>query len=129
MAAVFASTIPLLIDPMLLLLESIWVTVVPDVTLTAGTIGIVTVMTIRETGIGTETATVIALRVATTGTVVTRTQIGTGVTEGAPVAIRLIAGGEEATLVARVGGAQDVLVSVNVNVTAIKPQIPGGIPR
>lgn len=127
MAAVFASTIPLLIDPMLLLPESIWVTVGPDVTLTAGTIGIVTVMTIRETGIGTETATVIALRVATTGTVVTRNQIGTGVTEGAPVAIRLIAGGEEATLVARVGGAQDVLV--NVNVTAIKPQIPGGIPR
>lgn len=125
MAAVFASTTPLLTDPMLLLPESIWVTVGPDVTLTAETIGIVTVMTITETGIGTETVTVIALPVVTTGTVVTRTRIGTGVTEGAPVAIRLIAGGEEATLVARVGGAQDVLV----NVTAIKPQIPGGIPR
>lgn len=129
MAAVFASTTPLLIEPMLLLPESIWVTVGPDVTLTAETTGIVTVMTITETGIGTETVTVIALPVVTTGTVVTRTRVGTGVTEGAPVAIRLIAGGEEATLVARVGRAQDVLVSVNVNVTAIKPQIPGGIPR
>lgn len=129
MAAVSASTTRLLIDPMLLLPESIWVTVGPDVTLTAGTIGIVTVMTTTGTGIGTETVTVTALHVVTTGTVVTRNQVGTGATEGAPVAIRLNAGGEEATLVAQVGGAQDALVSVNANVTAIKPQIPGGIPR
>lgn len=75
--------------------------------------------TATTTGIGTGTVTATALHVVTTGTVVTGTRIGTGVTEGAPVAIRLIAGREEATpLVAR--GAQDVLV--NVTVTVINPK-------
>jgi len=68
-----------------------------------------------------ETVTAIALRVATTGTVVTGT-IGTGVIEGAPVAIRPIAGREEATLAARPGVAPDVLA--NVIVTVISPEIP-----
>ena len=71
---------------------------------------------------GIENVTAIALRVATTGTVVTETRRGTGAIEGAPVATRPIAGREEATLAARPGVAPHVLA--NVSVTVISPEIP-----
>ena len=118
MAAVSASTTLLLTDPMLQLLESTWAIVDPDVTLiVAEASGIATAM-ITGTGIGTETVTVIALRVATTGTVVIETRIETGATEGALAVIRLPAGGE-APLPALVGPARDVPVNV---VIAINPK-------
>jgi hypothetical protein len=81
--------------------------------------GTVNATATTTTGIGIESVTAIALRVATTGTVVTETRIGTGVIEGAPVATLPIAGREEATLAARLGEAPDVLANVNV----INPKI------
>jgi len=112
MAAVSASIILLLTEPMLRLPENIWAIADPDATLIVEATGTATVaMTI---GTGTETVTtVIALLAATTGTVVIGTRMGVGVAEGAPVAIPLNVG-EEVTLAALVGSAQ--LVPVNVTV-------------
>jgi len=115
MAAVSASTSLLLTDPTLRLPESTWVIAAPDAIPIVETTGIVNVTATAMTTVGTgieETVTVIVPRVATTGTVVIETRIGIGVIGGAPVVPRLIAGGEEATLVARLGGAPDVIVTV-----------------
>jgi len=121
MAVASASTTLLLTDLMLQLPESTWDTAgldaIPIVEVT-GTVN-ATVMTI--TGIETENATAIVLHVAMTGTVATETRVGTGVIEGAPVAILPTAGREEATPAARPGEAPDVLV--NVTVTMINPKI------
>ena len=111
MAAVSASTSLLLTDLMLQLQESIWDIAVPDAIPTVEATGIVNA-TAMIIGTEIETVTVIVLHVATTGTVVTETRIGIGVIGGAPVVTHLIAGGEEATLVARLGGAPDVIVTV-----------------
>ena len=122
MAAVSASTILLLTGPMLRPPENTWVIVGPDVTRIVEATGIANAIVMTTgTEIGTGNVTVTVLRVDTTGTVVTETRIGTGVTEGAPVANRLIVGGGKATPAVRLGGAQDVLV--NVNVIANKPKI------
>jgi len=110
---------------MLRLPESTWDIAGPGAILTVEITGIVNATTTPEIGIGTVIA--IVLRVATTETVVKRNRIGTGVTEGAPVATLQIAGGEEATLAAPLGQVPDVLVTVNVNVTVINPKIPGGV--
>lgn len=109
MAAVSASTSLLLTDPMLRPPESTWAIVALGATLIVEVTGIVnaTVMTIT----GTENVTAIAPRAATTGTVVIGTRIGTGVTEGAPMAVLLIAR-EEVILAALVGCPQGVLVNM-----------------
>jgi len=122
MAVVSASTIPLLTDPMLRPPESTWGTVGLDVILTAEATGTVETATATTTGtgIGIEIVTAIVPRVATIGTVVTGTRIGTGVIAGAPVATRLIVGGREATLAARREAAPDVLVNANVTVIDLK---------
>ena len=95
--------------------ESTWAIVAPDAILTVGATGIVNVATtiITGTGIGTENATVIGLPAATTETVVKENRIGTGVTEGAPVAIPLTVG-IKGTLTALPGRAQHVLGNVAV---------------
>ena len=116
MAAVSASTTRSLTGLTLRLPGSTWDIAALGATLIVEASEIVTV-----TGTGRETATATVHRVAMTGTVVTETGIGTGVIEGAPVAIRPIAGGEEAHLAARRGAAPDVLA--NVNVTVIDPKI------
>jgi len=114
MAAVFASTSLLLTDLTPRLPESIWDIADPGAIPTVEVTGIVnaTATAMNSQGTEIETVTVIVPRVATTGTVVTGTRIGIGVIGGAPVAIHLSAGGEEATLVARPGGAPDVIVTV-----------------
>ena len=115
MAAVSASTILLLTEPMLRLPENIWAIAGLDATLIVEATGTATVaMTITGTGIGTGiVTTVIVLLAATTGTVVIGTRMGAGVAEGAPVAIPLIVG-EEVTPAALVGPAQFVPVNVTV---------------
>lgn len=123
MAAAFALTTLLLTEPTLPLPESTWDIAALGAILiveATGTVNAATAMTTIETGTGTETVTVIALPVVTTGTVVTGTRRA-GVTEGAPVPIRLIARREEATLAAQLRGAHDVLV--NVTTTAINPKV------
>ena len=123
MAVAFASTSLLLTEPMLRLLGSIWGTADLGATLIVEVTGTVSATAAgMTTRIGIETVTAIVRRVATTGTAVTETRIGTGVIERAPVATRPIAGREEATLAARLGVAPDVLA--NVNVTVISPEIP-----
>jgi len=124
MVVAFASTTPLRTGPTPPLLENTWGIVGPGaILIVVGAIesATATAMIIPGTGIGKETVTVTVLRVVTTGTAVTGIRIGTGVIEGAPVAIRLIAGGEEATLVAQPGAAPDALA--NVTVTVIDPKI------
>ena len=125
MAAVSASTTLLLTDPTLPLPESTWGIAGPDATLIAEVTGIANVTAtaamITGTGIGIGTVTAIVLHVVTTGTVVTENRIGTGVIAGAPVAIRRIAGREEATLAVRLELAPDVLANMIVNV--ISPEI------
>ena len=127
MVVVSVSTTLLLTGPTLRPPESTWDIAGPDAILTVVATGIVnaTATVTTTPGIGIEIVTAIVPRVATTETVVTRNRKGTGVTEGAPVANLQIAGGEEATLVARLGEVPDVLV--NVNVTVINPKIPGGV--
>jgi len=121
MVVVSVSTTLLLTGPTLRLPENTWDTAGPDAILTVVATGIVNATAMTTPGIGIEIVTAIVLRVVTTETVVTRIRKGTGVTEGAPVATLQIAGGEEATLVARLGEAPDVLV--NVNVIVINPKI------
>lgn len=124
MAAVSASTTLLLTDLTLRPPESTWDTAAPDGILiveATRTVNVIATAMTTGTGIGRETVTVIALRVATTGIVVTGTRRGTGVIEGAPVATPPIAGREEATLAAQLGVAPAVLA--NMTVTVINPGI------
>jgi len=116
------STTLLLTGPTLPLPESIWVIVGPGAILTVEATEIVNAATaaiITGTGIGIENGSATVLPVASTETVVTGTRIGTGVIERAPVVTLPIAGGEEATLAARLWGAPDVLT----NVIVIDPKI------
>ena len=113
------STTLLLTGPTLPLPESIWVIAGPGAILIVETTEIANATATITPGIGIENGTATVLPVASTETVVTETRRGTGVIERAPVVTLPIAGGEEATLAARLWEAPDVLA----NVIVIDPKI------